>query len=87
MTSLPKNDKMNPREPERRRITLIAPPQFYISCAQISVSGGGSTTPSITAKIPGAFKDTDPGYTANVSTHTRPHCLTPIAYHREAFPS
>ncbi|KAK0628349.1 glycosyl hydrolase family 61-domain-containing protein [Bombardia bombarda] len=41
-------------------------PQFYISCAQISVSGGGSTTPSQTALIPGAFKDTDPGYTVNI---------------------
>ena len=41
-------------------------PQFYISCAQISVSGGGSVTPSQTALIPGAFKETDPGYTANV---------------------
>ncbi|KAK4161231.1 glycosyl hydrolase family 61-domain-containing protein [Cladorrhinum sp. PSN259] len=41
-------------------------PQFYISCAQIRVSGGGSTTPSNTALIPGAFKATDPGYTANI---------------------
>ncbi len=42
-------------------------PQFYISCAQVKVTGGGSATPSPTAKIPGAFKATDPGYTANVS--------------------
>jgi hypothetical protein len=41
-------------------------PQFYISCAQISLSGGGSTTPSNQVKIPGAFKETDPGYTANI---------------------
>ncbi|KAK3986367.1 glycosyl hydrolase family 61-domain-containing protein [Cladorrhinum sp. PSN332] len=41
-------------------------PQFYISCAQISVTGGGSTNPSNTALIPGAFKATDPGYTANI---------------------
>ncbi|KAI1639638.1 lytic polysaccharide monooxygenase [Biscogniauxia mediterranea] len=41
-------------------------PQFYVSCGQINVSGGGSTTPSPTAKIPGAFKATDPGYTANI---------------------
>ncbi|KAG7406065.1 glycosyl hydrolase family 61-domain-containing protein [Fusarium sp. MPI-SDFR-AT-0072] len=41
-------------------------PQFYISCAQISVSGGGSTVPSNQVKIPGAFKETDPGYTANI---------------------
>jgi hypothetical protein len=42
-----------------------SPPQFYISCAQISVSGGGSANPS-TVSIPGAFKSTDPGYTANI---------------------
>lgn len=42
-------------------------PQFYISCAQISVTGGGNANPSPAVKIPGAFKATDPGYTANVS--------------------
>ncbi|KAF3004615.1 hypothetical protein E8E14_008578 [Neopestalotiopsis sp. 37M] len=41
-------------------------PQFYISCAQVKVTGGGSTTPSTTAKIPGFVKATDPGYTANI---------------------
>jgi len=46
-------------------------PQFYVSCAQLNVTGGGNTTPSPTAKIPGAFKATDPGYTANVSSRTR----------------
>jgi len=40
-------------------------PQFYLSCAQISVTGGGSASPA-TVRIPGAFKDTDPGYTANI---------------------
>ncbi|KAI1363732.1 glycoside hydrolase family 61 protein [Xylaria arbuscula] len=46
-----------------------ATPQWYISCGQVSVSGGGSTTPSPTVKIPGAFKATDPGYTANIYTN------------------
>ncbi|KAK4034541.1 glycosyl hydrolase family 61-domain-containing protein [Parachaetomium inaequale] len=41
-------------------------PQFYLSCAQVTVTGGGSTTPSNTVSIPGAFKETDPGYTANI---------------------
>lgn len=42
-------------------------PQFYISCAQISVTGGtASSIPGPTALIPGAFKDTDPGYTLNI---------------------
>jgi hypothetical protein len=47
-------------------------PQFYVSCAQISVTGGGNTNPSPTVKIPGAFKATDPGYTANVSADETP---------------
>lgn len=40
--------------------------QFYISCAQITVSGGTGGTPTPTTKIPGHVKVTDPGYTANV---------------------
>lgn len=40
-------------------------PQFYISCAQVAITGGGSKTAS-TVAIPGAFKDTDPGYTVNI---------------------
>lgn len=40
-------------------------PQFYISCAQIKVSGSGSKTFS-GVSIPGVFKETDPGYTANI---------------------
>ncbi|KAI8624437.1 glycoside hydrolase family 61 protein [Xylariaceae sp. FL1651] len=41
-------------------------PQWYVSCGQIKVSGGGTVNPSPTVKIPGAFKATDPGYTANI---------------------
>ncbi|KAJ4415333.1 hypothetical protein N0V85_002775 [Neurospora sp. IMI 360204] len=42
-------------------------PQFYISCAQVNVTGGsGSKEPGALVKIPGAFKATDPGYTANI---------------------
>lgn len=41
--------------------------QFYISCAQVTVTGGSGGTPSPTAKIPGHVKATDPGYTVNVS--------------------
>ncbi|KAI0164220.1 glycoside hydrolase family 61 protein [Hypoxylon sp. FL1284] len=43
-----------------------ATPQWYVGCGQINISGGGSASPSPTAKIPGAFKATDPGYTANI---------------------
>ncbi|KAI1207513.1 glycoside hydrolase family 61 protein [Annulohypoxylon truncatum] len=41
-------------------------PQFYISCAQVKVSGGSGSYNPETALIPGAFKDTDPGYTVNI---------------------
>ncbi|KAL5351983.1 hypothetical protein V496_04621 [Pseudogymnoascus sp. VKM F-4515 (FW-2607)] len=41
-------------------------PQFYIECAQISVTGGGSGVPGPLVAIPGAFHDTDSGYTANI---------------------
>jgi hypothetical protein len=42
-------------------------PQFYIACAQVKVSGGtntGSYKPTLS--IPGAFKESDSGYTANI---------------------
>jgi hypothetical protein len=42
-------------------------PQFYLSCAQIKVTGGsasGSWNPNLS--IPGAFSQSDPGYTANI---------------------
>jgi hypothetical protein len=54
-------------------------PQFYISCAQITVTGGGNGNPGPTALIPGAFKDTDPGYTVNVSARARPAGAPPHA--------
>ncbi|KAK1518141.1 fungal cellulose binding domain-containing protein, partial [Colletotrichum paranaense] len=43
-------------------------PQFYISCAQINVTGSTASASSFapTLSIPGAFKDTDPGYTVNI---------------------
>ncbi|KAI8627609.1 endoglucanase II [Xylariaceae sp. FL1651] len=41
-------------------------PQFYISCAQVTVTGGTDTANPTYALIPGAFKATDPGYTVNI---------------------
>lgn len=35
--------------------------QFYVACAQVSVSGGGSTIPTGLVSFPGAYKSTDPG--------------------------
>ncbi|EJT72948.1 hypothetical protein GGTG_09799 [Gaeumannomyces tritici R3-111a-1] len=41
--------------------------QFYISCAQINVSGGsGSKKPSNLVSFPGAYKATDPGILVNM---------------------
>ncbi|KAK1764721.1 glycosyl hydrolase family 61-domain-containing protein [Phialemonium atrogriseum] len=44
-------------------------PQFYVGCAQVAVSGGTAKAPSATVSIPGVFKATDPGYTANIYTN------------------
>ncbi|KAL6853040.1 hypothetical protein ACO1O0_007591 [Amphichorda felina] len=35
--------------------------QFYMGCAQLSVSGSGSGAPAPTAKFPGAYSAEDPG--------------------------
>lgn len=52
-------------------------PQFYISCAQINVTGSTASASSFvpTLSIPGAFKDTDPGYTVNVSVPVAECCV------------
>ncbi|KAL0571425.1 hypothetical protein V5O48_010541 [Marasmius crinis-equi] len=39
--------------------------QFYIGCAQVSITGGGSANPPKIA-LPGAYKPTDPGITVNI---------------------
>jgi len=41
-------------------------PQFYIGCAQISVTGGGSGTPGPLVSIPGFITGTESGYTVNI---------------------
>ena len=40
--------------------------QFYIGCAQINVTGGGSTSPSSTVSFPGAYSASDPGILINI---------------------
>jgi len=40
--------------------------QFYISCAQLAVTGGGSTTPGNLVAFPGAYKSNDPGIQINI---------------------
>ncbi|KAF4629195.1 hypothetical protein G7Y89_g8951 [Cudoniella acicularis] len=44
-------------------------PQFYISCAQLTVTGGGSGTPGPLVSIPGFITGTEPGYTVNIYTN------------------
>ncbi|KAJ7166111.1 glycosyl hydrolase family 61-domain-containing protein [Mycena filopes] len=39
--------------------------QFYMECAQLTITGGGSTSPA-TVSFPGAYKGTDPGITTNI---------------------
>ncbi|KAF7984314.1 hypothetical protein HWV62_15297 [Athelia sp. TMB] len=39
--------------------------QFYMECAQINVTGGGSKVPA-TVSFPGAYKSTDPGVTVDI---------------------
>ncbi|CAJ2499730.1 Uu.00g025830.m01.CDS01 [Anthostomella pinea] len=40
--------------------------QSYISCAQLTVTGGGSKTPTGLVAFPGAYKATDPGLMINI---------------------
>lgn len=40
--------------------------QFYISCAQISVTGGSGTGPSELVSFPGAYSANDPGLLINI---------------------
>lgn len=41
--------------------------QFYISCAQLSITGGGNTEPSNKVSFPGAYKASDPGILININ--------------------
>jgi hypothetical protein len=41
-------------------------PQFYISCGQVTVTGGGSGTPGPLVSIPGFVTGNEPGYTVNI---------------------
>ncbi|KAH8600683.1 glycoside hydrolase family 61 protein [Bisporella sp. PMI_857] len=39
--------------------------QFYVSCYQLTVTGGGSASPSVVS-LPGAYKASDPGILVNI---------------------
>jgi cellulase len=47
--------------------------QFYVGCAQINVSGGGSTVGSNTVSFPGAYQANDPGIVINIYQGTVPN--------------
>lgn len=41
--------------------------QFYISCGQVTVTGGGSGTPGPLVAFPGSYSSTDPGILININ--------------------
>ncbi|CAO2656230.1 Nn.00g050330.m01.CDS01 [Neocucurbitaria sp. VM-36] len=43
--------------------------QFYLSCSQITITGGGSGTPGPLAALPGAYKSSDPGILVNLNNY------------------
>jgi hypothetical protein len=40
--------------------------QFYIACAQIQITGGGSGTPGPLVTLPGAYSSSDPGIVVDI---------------------
>ncbi|KAF2177465.1 lytic polysaccharide monooxygenase [Zopfia rhizophila CBS 207.26] len=48
--------------------------QFYLSCSQIKITGGGSGTPGPLVALPGAYKTNDPGILVNLQN------IQPSAY-------
>ncbi|KAI0407242.1 glycoside hydrolase family 61 protein [Xylaria palmicola] len=40
--------------------------QFYMSCAQLKISGSGTFTPTQTVSFPGAYKQNDPSILVNI---------------------
>lgn len=40
--------------------------EFFVSCAQITVTGGGSGNPGPLVSFPGAYSPTDPGIKYNI---------------------
>jgi hypothetical protein len=42
--------------------------QFYLSCTQVRITGGGSGTPGPLVALPGAYKSNDPGILVNLNS-------------------
>ena len=45
---------------------LTFPAQFYLSCAQVKVTGGGNGSPSPLVSIPGVYTGNEPGILINI---------------------
>jgi hypothetical protein len=50
---------------EQIGLHVAGSPQFYVSCGQVQVTGGGSANPS-KVSIPGYVSASDPGLTVNI---------------------
>ncbi|EEB93428.1 hypothetical protein MPER_07912, partial [Moniliophthora perniciosa FA553] len=50
---------------EQIGLHVAGAPQFYISCAQINITGGGNANPA-KVSIPGYVSPSDPGLTVNI---------------------
>ncbi|EIN11198.1 hypothetical protein PUNSTDRAFT_98263 [Punctularia strigosozonata HHB-11173 SS5] len=53
---------------EQIALHVVDAPQWYVSCAQITITGGGSANPS-KVSIPGAYSANDPGLTVDIYTN------------------
>lgn len=51
---------------EHIALHLMGKPQFYVGCAQVTVTGNGSGTPSPLVAFPGAYKMSDAGIAFNI---------------------
>lgn len=59
--------------------------QFYISCSQVNVSGGGSGTPGPLVAIPGVYTGREPGIMLNIyypipATYQQPGPVSDISF-------
>jgi hypothetical protein len=52
---------------------IAGTPQFYIACAQVAVTGGGSGRPSPLVSFPGAYSRSDPGLAVNIYAASSPY--------------
>jgi len=50
-------------------------PQFYIECAQITVTNGGTGVPGPLVSIPGWITGTEPGYTVNIYSNFKNYTI------------